>query len=164
MPSPTDRRVEAERLVGRPAPVCEQACEIVDLVALVGVGLVPRAGEYHLRVGVAYGEQRRVLAPEGLGRADVVAHLYVELLASPHRHEVDLPLVEDPRVGLVATAQELDGHHILQHAAEVHVARPELGVAEGVVDQVVLVAGREVALPPDVVAPDAVEGERLLEK
>ena len=120
-----------------------------------------RPRDYHLRVGVLDLKQRGDLPLEGLIRADVIAHLDVGLLALPDGDEVNLLLVERTDIHLIATPEQLNGHDVLVGPSPIHVPCAQQRVFEGMISQVVLLAGCEVLLPTDVVAPDPVEGKRV---
>ena len=120
-----------------------------------------RAGKNHLGIRIANAQQWRNLAFKRLIRADVVAHLNVELLASLDCHKVYFLFIEHTDVYLISAAQQLDGHHVLVHATPVHIACTEQCVFERVVCQVILLAALKVFLAANVISTNFIEGKRI---
>ena len=92
---------------------CQQpVCRIHDFYALILIFFLPGAGNNHLRIGVRDLQQRGHLTRKGVGIVNAVCHLNIELFAALDGDRIDLFLVENAGIDLIAAAEQLNGNDV----------------------------------------------------
>ena len=99
---------------------------------------IPRSGNQHPGISVAYFCERGDLPLKGLGRDDVVAHLDVCLFASAHGDKVDFKVLYLSDIDIIPASAEFEIDNVLTCPPIVHVATPKNGISESKVAQVVI--------------------------
>ena len=118
-------------------------------------------GNYHLGISIFDLKQGRNLTFKGLFIADVVRHLYINLLVALDGNKVDFFFVKHTDIDLVSSAEQLYGNHIFKDSAVVHILRAELGIAESVVAQIILIVAGKILLALNVISADFIKGEGI---
>ncbi len=99
---------------------------------------IPRSGNQHPGISVAYLCERGYLPLKCLGRNDVVAHLDVRLFAAAHGDEVDFKVLYLSDIDIIPASAEFEVDNVLTCPPVVHVATPKNGISESKVAQVVI--------------------------
>ena len=99
---------------------------------------IPRSGNQHPGISVAYLCERGYLPLKSLGRDDVVAHLDVCLFAAAHGDEVDFKVLYLSDIDIIPASAEFEVDNVLTCPPVVHVATPKNGISESKVAQVVI--------------------------
>ena len=129
--------------------------------SLVLILIVPSAGDNHLRVSIPNLKQGGHFTFKSLVIADIVRYLYINLLIAFNSNKVNLFLVEYADIDLISSTEQLYRNHVFKYSAVVHIFCAELGIAESMVAQIILIVAGQILFAFNIISADFIKGKGI---